>query len=108
MLKIFNIQQSTAEVLLGVPPLAIQNRINTVKRFLELVVLSSPKDPLKDALQEQLSENTSINYQTIIFSIKQLFYYLPHKSIHIYIIKITHHSISTTKIYINFLLMHDI
>ena len=55
---IFKIQQSTAEVLLGVPPLAIQNRINTVKHFLKLVILSSSKDPLKVALQEQLSENT--------------------------------------------------
>ena len=73
---IFNIQQSTAEALLGVPPLAIQNRINTVKHFLKLVILSPPKDPLKDALQEQLSEKT---YCPVTSKVKDVFHFLKWK-----------------------------
>ena len=34
---VYNIKHNVAEVILGVPPLAIQNKINQIKHFLKII-----------------------------------------------------------------------
>ena len=45
---VFNIKLSTAEVILGLPPLSVQNHINKIKHFLKLNISQAPVDALKD------------------------------------------------------------
>ena len=51
---IFNIKSSIAEIILGLPPLAIQNKINQIKHFLKIIINDLPCDPLKNGIQKCL------------------------------------------------------
>ena len=55
---VFNIKQTSAEILLGVPPLEIQNRVNSIKHMLKMNILPSLQDPSKELITIQLEDNT--------------------------------------------------
>ena len=45
---VFNISLSTAEMILGLPPILIQNKINRIKHYLKLCMNKAPGDRLID------------------------------------------------------------
>ena len=45
--SIFNIKTSTGEVIIGVPPINVQTRINRTKHYLKLNIKPQPEDKLK-------------------------------------------------------------
>ena len=47
---VFNVRKSTAEIIVGLPPLRIQNRINKIKHFLKLNINPAPVDKLRDLI----------------------------------------------------------
>ena len=47
---VFNVRKSLIETIVGVPPITITNRINTVKHFLKLNIFNIPHDPLRQHL----------------------------------------------------------
>ena len=48
---VFNVRTSIAEVILGLPPLLIQNLLNQIKHFLKLNIKASPEDKLREFIQ---------------------------------------------------------
>ena len=48
---IFNIRTSIAEVILGLPPLKLQNMMNQIKHYLKLNIKPSVEDRLRDFIQ---------------------------------------------------------
>ena len=73
---VFNIKLETAEILLGVPPLETQNRINSIKHILKMNILPPMKDPLKDLICHQLS---STSYCRATGKMKDAFQFLKWK-----------------------------
>ena len=70
---IFNIRLSTAEVILGLPPIEITNTANLIKHYLKIVISNSPGDSMKKFLSEEL--NTEFNHRSkceIRHSIRQV------------------------------------
>ena len=55
---VFNIEQTSAEILLGVPPLEIHANVNSIKHMLKMNILPSLQDPLKELITRQLEDNT--------------------------------------------------
>ena len=51
---VFNIRQSLAETILGIPPLHITIEMNRIKHYLKLQMSQIPGDKLKDFVQEEL------------------------------------------------------
>ena len=49
---IFNIRTSIAEVILGLPPLKLQNTMNKIKHYLKLNIKPSIEDKLRNFIQE--------------------------------------------------------
>ena len=49
---VFNISRSLAEIILGIPPLQIQNRINRIKHYLKIIVCPTPADRLLEFITE--------------------------------------------------------
>ena len=76
---IFNIKSSIAEIILGLPPLAIQNKINQIKHFLKIIINDLPCDPLKNSIQKMSSNNPSPD---LLISLRSVFKFLKWK-IHI-------------------------
>ena len=56
---VFNIKQSIAEIILGLPPIAIQNKINQIKHYLKIIINDVPFDPLKNTIRNISSHDTS-------------------------------------------------
>ena len=54
---VFNIKRSTAEIILGLPPLAIQNKINMIKHYLKIIINDIPDDPLRKSIQLAAAQN---------------------------------------------------
>ena len=54
---VFNIKQSIAEVIVGLPPIEIQNKINQIKHYLKLILNELPDDPLMKCVQNITSSN---------------------------------------------------
>ena len=54
---VYNIKRNVAEVILGLPPLATQNKINQIKHFLKIIMNNVPEDPLKDSIHYMISNN---------------------------------------------------
>ena len=63
---VFNIRQSVAEVIVGIPPILITNEVNKVKHFLKVQLSEIPEDRLKNFLQEELkSSNQNVVHSTL-------------------------------------------
>ena len=55
---VFNVKRSIAEVILGLPPVNIQNKVNQIKHYLKININDVPEDPLKLFIKDQTSENS--------------------------------------------------
>ena len=74
---VFNIKRTTAETLLGVLPLQLQNRVNSVKHMLKLNILPPRKDPLKELICNQLASTS--RYSRVTWRVKEVFQFLKWK-----------------------------
>lgn len=54
---VFNVRQSIAEIILGLPPINIQNKVNQIKHYLKIILNEIPDDPLKRTIQNITSSN---------------------------------------------------
>ena len=52
---VFNVRQSVLEVILGLPPLDLQNLLNKIKHFLKLNIRPAMEDRLREFIQECFS-----------------------------------------------------
>lgn len=51
----FNLRKSVAEVIIGIPPIAIQNQINKTKHYLKLNISRAEEDRLREFILESYS-----------------------------------------------------
>ena len=56
---VFNIKLSIGEVIIGVPPIAIQTSINEIKHYLKLKFKEMPEDSLKEYVKSCIEGNTT-------------------------------------------------
>ena len=75
---VFNISQTRAEVILGLPPLEITNRINTIKHYLKINIFKEEGDKLKELVSSQLIQGREMN-RTLRNEIKEVFLFLEWK-----------------------------
>ena len=76
---VFNIKLEVAEVILGLPPLAIQNKINEIKHFLKLNIVRVPGDRYIEFLEKEYNEENKTPH--IIHSkMKNVFEFLSWKT----------------------------
>ena len=54
---VFNIKHSIAEVIVGLPPITIQNKVNQIKHYLKIIFNDVPNDPLKKSIQRITAHN---------------------------------------------------
>lgn len=74
---VFNVKLSLAEIILGVLPITVSNRTNSVKHYLKLNIFPTTEDPLKLLINEQL-ESTS--YNKLTNNMKEVFQFLQWKT----------------------------
>ena len=55
---VFNVRQSIAEIILGLPPINIQNKVNQIKHYLKIISNEVPEDPLLKTIQIITSSNS--------------------------------------------------
>ena len=70
---VFNVRQSYAETILGLPPIQIVNEVNKVKHFLKIIMTQIPEDRLCELLKTQLQGNT---ITSTTHSARQIFKFL--------------------------------
>ena len=71
----FNIRRSVAEIILGLPPLSIQNKINQLKHYLKLNIKPAVEDKLRDYIQGCVSQNHPMPAE-VTSSLKEIFKFL--------------------------------
>ena len=54
---VFNVRQSITEVILGLPPIYTQNKVNQIKHYLKININNVPLDRLKGNIQDISSSN---------------------------------------------------
>ena len=54
---VFNVRQSISEIILGIPPISIQNKVNQIKHYLKIITSKVPEDPLVTTIQKITSSN---------------------------------------------------
>jgi len=74
---VFNVRISTAEMILGVLPLTISNKVNSVKHLLKLNIFPDIEDPLKKLINTQTQLGS---YSPLTGKIKDVFQFLSWKS----------------------------
>ena len=52
---VFNIRQSLAEVIIGIPPINIVNTVNRTKHYLKVILCNSPVDRLREFIAEEVT-----------------------------------------------------
>ena len=72
---VFNIRQTTAEVILGIPPLKIINRVNTTKHYLKINIFHQADDKLRDTITDNLMLGWEAN-PVLKNEIKNVFHFL--------------------------------
>ena len=73
---VFNIRQSYAEIILGLPPIKVVTEINKVKHNLKIHMAQIPEDRLRDLVEIELRSNQG---SAAYHSIRQVFKYLKWK-----------------------------
>ena len=73
---IFHVKHSLAEAIMGVLPIQISNKVNSIKHFLKLNILPCDNDPLKRLVEEQIQDNQHSRIHT---RIKHVFQFLEWK-----------------------------
>ena len=74
---VFNIRQSIAEVIVGLPPILLVNDVNRIKHYLKLNMSVTPGDRLKEFIQMEL--NAENKASEVHHSLKQVYRYLTWK-----------------------------
>ena len=72
---IFNVKQSICEIIVGVPPVHIQNKMNQIKHYLKLNINDVPSDTLKKTVKDYMS-NPARRPVELNNAIKQVYKYL--------------------------------
>ena len=75
---VFNIRKSLAEVILGLPPLDLQNKMNQIKHYLKMNIKPSAVDHLRDFIQGCFS-NMFTTPPQLIGAMKDIFKFLQWK-----------------------------
>ena len=75
----FNIKLETAETILGLPPLNLQTKVNSVKHYLKINIVKMPEDKLRDSLNTCLNSNSPLKEAQD--KIKEVFRFLKWKGI---------------------------
>ena len=70
---VFNVKLALGEVILGVTPINIQNRVNTVKHLLKLSISNIPEDPLRRHIDQSLQLH---KYSSTMSKVKETFQFL--------------------------------
>ena len=65
-------------MILGLPPIHIQNKINQIKHFLKINISNVPGDQLKDTIKEQMS-SPNVTSVELSNALKHVFKYLQWK-----------------------------
>ena len=73
---VFHVKQSVAEAILGVPPILVSNKVNSIKHVLKVNILPRQRDPLKKLIDEQVSRG---HYSLLTGKIKDAFQFLDWK-----------------------------
>ena len=73
---VFNVKQSIAEVILGIPPILVTTQVNEIKHMLKLNIVKHVNDPLSQLV---LTELQNSKYNPTITSIKEVWKYLDWK-----------------------------
>ena len=63
---VFNIRQSLAEIILGIPPINILNTSNLIKHYLKIILNDSPGDKVKEFLKEELENEEDTRIRSVI------------------------------------------
>ena len=72
---VLNISQVVAELILGVPPLHIQSKVNSIKHFLKLNIKPVPRDRYKEFILKTYSERSK-SPRTLHIKLKDIFLFL--------------------------------
>ena len=75
---VFNLNQDVAEIILGVPPLTIQFKVNSIKHFLKLNINFVPRDRYKEFIHDTYTEETK-SPQILHQKLKDVFMFLTWK-----------------------------
>ena len=65
----FNIKHSIAEVIVGLPPITIQNKVNQIKHYLKIIFNDIPNDPLKTSIHRIATHNPPPDLQIALRSL---------------------------------------
>ena len=63
---VFNIRQSLAEIILGIPPINILNTSNLIKHYLKIILNDSPGDKVKEFIKEKLENEEDTRIRSVI------------------------------------------
>ena len=74
---VFNVTLTTAEMILGVLPLNISNKVNSVKHILKLNIFPNKENPLKHLIDDQMKSGS---YSPLTGKVKDVFQFLLWKS----------------------------
>ena len=75
----FNLRKSLAEVILGLPPLAIQNEINKIKFYLKLNIKPGKEDRVRHFIHQCYVDPSQNLHSELKSSIKEVFKFLTWK-----------------------------
>ena len=75
---VLNINLNVAEVIIGIPPIAIQTRVNSIKHYLKLNIKPVQNDRYKEFLTNTYKEETR-SPKTIHIKFKEIFKFLEWK-----------------------------
>ena len=78
---VFNVRKCIAEVIIGLPPLTIQNKINTVKHYMKLNINPDPEDKVRELIRTcYINQQTKKIPVELSSSLKEVFKFLAWKS----------------------------
>ena len=72
---VFNVRQSICEVILGLPPVHIQNKVHQIKHYMKIIINDVPSDKLKEAIIDLMSSPEKIPVELRI-AIKSVYKFL--------------------------------
>ena len=76
---VFNVRKSIAEIIIGIPPLTIQNRINKIKHFLKLNINPTPEDKLRELIAKCYNQQQKSIPVELSSCLKETFQFLEWK-----------------------------
>ena len=74
---VFNVSLCLGEIILGIPPITITNKLNSIKHLLKINISQIPDDPLRDMISQHLMESNVRTFNRV----KEAFLFLQWKLI---------------------------